>query len=375
MNEMRLSDFLSDGCTFKRASAGDSPEWHGPCPWCGGRDRFAVWPVHPKGKGGRYLCRRCDRRGDGIDFLRERHGMSYSEACRFLGETPALRLAHAGRPAQAVWTPREPREVPELWREQADRFVDECAARLVKGMPGYDYVHGRGFTLETIRHLKLGWNPVLRHEDRVAWGLPSGALDGFKSIMTIPSGLVIPLKRQTGTVGIRIRRANSRDGRAPDYKYHCVLGSVPMWCPAGGNRRAVIVVESELDAVLIWQEARDLTSALALGSVAARPDAAVWAFLNRAEKVCVALDNDATGREQRAWWRHHRPTARIVGFPSDCKDVGDLMRCNRVRAWVEAALAEPVGDLAALPLARVQVNAENVHTMPEPVRKVWAVFG
>lgn len=372
---MKLCDFLSDGCTFKRASSGEYPEWHGPCPWCGGQDRFAVWPEHPKGKGGRYMCRQCRRHGDGIDFLRERHGMSYADACAFLDVPTSTSPTKGGRPAQAEWTPRECREVPALWREQAARFVDECAAKLVKGMPGYDYVQGRGFTLETMRLLKLGWNPIWRHEDRAAWGLSSEALPGFKSSMAIPPGLVIPLKRRAGIVGIRIRCVDPRGDRTPARKFHCLPGSVPMLCPAGGNPRAVIIVESELDAALIWQEARDLTSALALGSAAARPDAAVWAFLDRAENVYVALDNDATGREHLTWWRQHRPTVRIVSFPNDCKDVGDLLHGNRVRAWVEAALAEPVGDLAALPPATVLVNAENVHAMPEPVRKVWTAFG
>lgn len=371
---MRLRDLLSDGRTFKRASSGDNPEWHGPCPWCNGGNRFVIWPQHPTGTDGRYWCRQCKRFGDGIDFLCARHGMSYADACAFLDVPMHIRPERDARPAQAVWTPREPREVPALWREQAARFVDECATGLVKGMPGYDYVQGRGFTLETIRLLKLGWNPVKRYEDRAAWGLPSETLDGFKSSMTIPSGLVIPFTRQAGIVGIKIRCVDLRNGLAPARKFHCLPGSVPMLCPAGGNRRAVIVVESELDAALIWQEARDLTAALALGSAAARPDAAVWAFLDRAEKVRVALDNDATGREQSAWWRHHRPTARIVGFPNDCKDVGDLLRGNRVRAWVEAALAEPVGDLAALPPTKVLVTAENVHAMPEPVRMLWGAF-
>ena len=375
MNEMRLRDFRSDGSPFKWTSSEDGPEGHGPCPWCEGDNRFVVWPEHEGGKGGRYWCRVCDRCGDGIDFLRERHGMSFADACAFLDVPLSTLPVKNGHQAQAGWMPRACREVPALWREQAARFVDECATGLVKGMPGYDYVQGRGFTLETIRLLELGWNPVLRHEDRAAWGLPSEALDGFKSFMTMPSGLVIPLRRKAGISGIKIRCADRPNGRAPDHKYHCVSGSVPMMSLPSRNTRSVIIVESELDAVLIWQEARDLTAALALGSAAARPDAAVWAFLDRVEKVCVALDNDTTGREHHAWWRQNRPTARIVSFPQDCKDVGDLLRGNRVRTWVEAALAEPVGDLAALPQERVMVTAENVHTMPEPVRKVWAAFG
>ncbi|MEY4631059.1 MAG: Zinc-binding domain of primase-helicase, partial [Pseudomonadota bacterium] len=29
-------------------------EYAGPCPWCGGKDRFIVWPA--QGNGGRFYC-------------------------------------------------------------------------------------------------------------------------------------------------------------------------------------------------------------------------------------------------------------------------------------------------------------------------------
>ena len=45
---------LVDG--LKRKSA---VEFAGPCPWCGGEDRFVVWPN--QGQGGRFMCRRCAR--------------------------------------------------------------------------------------------------------------------------------------------------------------------------------------------------------------------------------------------------------------------------------------------------------------------------
>ena len=58
-------------------------EYVGACPECGGRDRFHVWPL--EGKTGRFWCRQCERKGDGIDYLRWQHGMTYTEACRAIG--------------------------------------------------------------------------------------------------------------------------------------------------------------------------------------------------------------------------------------------------------------------------------------------------
>lgn len=55
-------------------------EWAGPCPFCGGVDRFCVWPSDNK-----YWCRGCNKKGDAIQLLRDLEGMSYREACEALG--------------------------------------------------------------------------------------------------------------------------------------------------------------------------------------------------------------------------------------------------------------------------------------------------
>jgi hypothetical protein len=59
------------------------PEYHGPCPFCGGTDRFTVWPE--QGETGRYWCRQCNWKGDAIQLLRDRDGLSFMEAKRSLG--------------------------------------------------------------------------------------------------------------------------------------------------------------------------------------------------------------------------------------------------------------------------------------------------
>ena len=61
-------------------------EYCGPCPWCAGVDRFLVWPGEAGGKGN-FLCRQCGRKGDGIQFLREKENLTYAEACSKLNIT------------------------------------------------------------------------------------------------------------------------------------------------------------------------------------------------------------------------------------------------------------------------------------------------
>ncbi|MCL5124019.1 MAG: hypothetical protein M1511_05885 [Deltaproteobacteria bacterium] len=71
----------------RRAGKGD--EYVGACPDCGGKDRFHVWPSD--GETGRFWCRTCGRKGDGIDYLRWQHNMTFQQACDATGKTPTRR--------------------------------------------------------------------------------------------------------------------------------------------------------------------------------------------------------------------------------------------------------------------------------------------
>ena len=44
----------------------EAEEWAGPCPWCGGRDRFRVW----RGRDSGFWCRQCGMAGDVIALVR-----------------------------------------------------------------------------------------------------------------------------------------------------------------------------------------------------------------------------------------------------------------------------------------------------------------
>ena len=79
---MILLDLLSHDTTLRRVASTRGGEYAGPCPWCGGRDRFRVWPYADRP---RYWCRRCNRNGDAIQYLRDRHGLTYRAACARLG--------------------------------------------------------------------------------------------------------------------------------------------------------------------------------------------------------------------------------------------------------------------------------------------------
>jgi hypothetical protein len=53
-------------------------ECHGPCPFCGGTDRFIAW------ENGYGWCRQCHWKGDSIQLLRDRDHLTFQEALRQL---------------------------------------------------------------------------------------------------------------------------------------------------------------------------------------------------------------------------------------------------------------------------------------------------
>ena len=59
-----------------------------PCPFCGGVDRFCIWP-----ESNQYWCRQCDAKGDDIQLLRDLEGISFEEAKEAVGrgDNPATK--------------------------------------------------------------------------------------------------------------------------------------------------------------------------------------------------------------------------------------------------------------------------------------------
>jgi len=112
---------------LRKAASTNGGEWQGPCPGCGGKDRFHVWPNQREG--GSYWCRPgkgCGKYGDNIQFLIDFEGMTFRQACN------ELRINVPERPAG--WRPDVPRPKPafnpetsaapgEIWQERAETFI------------------------------------------------------------------------------------------------------------------------------------------------------------------------------------------------------------------------------------------------------------
>ena len=349
-------------------------EYWSPCPGCGcGEDRFHVWPEQNDGKGS-YWCRICGKKGDGAQFLMDFEGKTFPEACAALDIEMPVR--QAVRPfykkkkqsrEKAPWVPTKYLDPAELWQEKAKKLVDQSHDFLLGdgGVAHMAWLADRGIDPETVIACKLGWNPGQDNKDmwrpRESWGLPTILKQGRKKKLWLPRGLVIPYFIDGLLHRIRIRRPDEHVTEQSKIRYYVVPSSGMAPMVLGHDRRGYVVVESELDGLLVHQEAGDIVGAIAMGSSSARPDAQAAACL--ANSVCIlnALDFDRAGAHAWRWWRAHYPQVRRWPVPAG-KDPGDSFKAGvDVRKWVIAGLPP------ALTVGPSALDGENKRGAPDVV--------
>lgn len=142
-------------------------EMIGPCPICGGTDRFAI-----NTQKGVFQCRQCGARGDGIELVRWLRGCSLPGALTWLcGESREIsaeeraaraRKAEAARQETAAEAERRRRDAirqaKRIWRE----------GRPAEGSPVRDYLALRGFGRDLLPVLPrcLRYHPDLPYMQR-----------------------------------------------------------------------------------------------------------------------------------------------------------------------------------------------------------------
>lgn len=333
---MNILDLIeADGGTLRKVAGTHGGEFAGACPFCGGNDRFRVWPEHD---GGRYWCRGCEKSGDSIQYLRERRGLSFGEACKVLGHDPGPRK-DGPRPA-AAWEPKEAPPPAAEWQERARSFLDGAVSCLwsERGAGMRAWLHAeKGISDATMKAAGLGFNPADIYEPRGTWGLePSLKDDGSERRQWSPAGLVIPHIVNGAVCRLRIRRDDPGDGA----RYVIVSGSSSAPMAWGRDKAAAVIVESELDGLLLNQETGDLAGVVAMGSAQAKPDRITHEALTRAAVILVSLDTDDAGaRAAWAFWPE-RYGGKAKRWPSiKGKDASDA-RLNGLdlRAWIIAGI-------------------------------------
>jgi DNA primase len=335
---MNVLDLAFGHVKLKKVSGTNGGEWQGPCPACGGDDRFHVWPEQNEGKGA-YWCRVCGKTGDNIQYLRDFCGMSFRDACAELRiDLPDHRDSGAPPPQRTkpVFQPVSHASPADLWQERAEKFVAWSQSGLANNAEALAWLAGRGISRETAINYRLGWNAGEDGKDlyraRKAWGLPDQFKDdGRPKALWIPRGLVIPYIIDGIIHRIRIRRPEGEP------RYYVLPGSSMSTMLLERTRRVFVVVESELDAIAV-AAGNTLAGAVALGSVSAKPDAETFAVLQGALQILNALDYDAAGAKAYDWWAEHFDRCDRWPVPKG-KDPGEAIRLGiDLDKWIKEGM-------------------------------------
>lgn len=341
------------GVALKKVSSTNGGEYAGPCPGCGGTDRFRCWPEQKGGKGS-FWCRQCGKAGDDIQFMVEFMGMNFKEAFAAAGRefpnnfnayTPPCRK-QAHNQQKTAFVPKCYKPPGEAWKERAQKFVTKAHEALLENRGQLDYLAGRGLDLHAVKHFKLGWfegenGKGCMFRAREAWGLDTVLKqNGRKKVLWIPRGIVIPVFKGGEVYRVRIRRPLEDLKPGEKNRYLIVAGSGMELAGHNPDRRAFLVTEADLDEMLVCRHAGSLVGTVSLGSSGAKPGADVFPVLKKALRILVALDWDQAGRKAFEWWKKELPNSRFWPVPDGLgKDPGEAFENGLdIKGWVAVGL-------------------------------------
>lgn len=276
-----LRELAGQHTELRRESA---TEMSGPCPKCGGDDRFHVtadW----------FACRQChEKRGDPIEFVSWLHGKGFREAVAMLAGGGALVAgSRAERSERATASPK--RKIERFDRRRAERLVAEAHERLflaTAGEPGQQYLRSRGIESHTWLTFGLGYVASSPTSEKAP-------------------AIVLPWYQRGELVALRFRFLESVDGT----KIKSMSGSsfagrlyggqaLPEFVAqpvAEGHRpaealRTLVLCEGELNAVSVWQASTETgVDVLSIGSESQRIPAGLVAIAQRYGQIFTWLDD------------------------------------------------------------------------------------
>ena len=336
-----LFDLAQRDTQLRRVATTHGGEYAGPCPFCGGTDRFHVWPEHEGGA--RFWCRQCERGGDLIAYRVERGDLTAGEAyaARHGGDpltspaststtraTPPLHLPDACDPPNATWQAHA-WELTATW--QAELWGEG-------GTRALTWLQGRGLDLATIERAGLGYNPADVYEPREAWGLDPdpNPETGKPRRVWLPRGVVIPWFIGPDLWRLNIRRPVGD----PKYTGPAGCGCALYEADRLAAEHAAVICEGELDALTLHQAAGDLAAAVATGSTGGARRARWLARLALCSRVLIAFDADDAGDRGRRYWLQTLPNAAT--WRPYWNDANAMAQGGAdLRGWLSAGLVTP----------------------------------
>ena len=350
---MNILDAVSKvGIKIKKVASTKGGEYAGPCPGCGGRDRFRIWPEEKEG-GGSYWCRSCGKGGDNVQFLVDFCGYEYKAAFKAAGRKMSANYRAAGlkpvtQDRHVVYEPVKHIPPIETWQIRADKFVNKAHQALLKNNKVLEYLDKiRGLDLAAVKLFQLGYfsgenNKNCMFRSRESWGLNTiTKKDGKKKKLWIPRGLVIPAFLEGHVSRIRIRRPKPDIQSDKDVKYYILPGSSMaslVFFSQKSPGKCFVIVESELDAMLVARQIGSLAGVVAVGSATNKPSANIYYHLKQALRVLVSLDYDQAGIKAFKWWRENFENVKQWPVPEG-KDPGEAFIAGiNIKDWVLAGM-------------------------------------
>jgi len=354
---VNLVDLVGQSVTLRHVSG---EEYAGPCPKCGGTDRFHVTRAWA-------FCRQCWPLGEGlphdaIGFVRWRDNSAFSEACGTLGGDKSALQAPGLGPSPRTRPPAAPLPTAaapgDLWQAKARAFVAWAQQNLWEKEPqALDYLVSRGLSLETIKAAGLGYNPTdytgkhaRKPED---WGLDPAK---YKAGVIIHRGWVIPCETGGTLAYVKVRRpqedidaAKAWNAAHPgaeypksEAKYLCISGSAKLGAIYGLDHVAgafdLILCEGEINALTLRQELAGVAAVVSVGDAGNKPTAGALATMATVPRWFLAFDHDKAGTSGAAWWdersKRIRPLPWAWAAKGDKYDVNDAKRDGEdLPAW------------------------------------------
>jgi hypothetical protein len=333
----RATDLVQLAGRYSQLRRKATGEYEGPCPKCGGDNRFTV-----DAKG--WFCRTCKPYDEAhgwygaIDFVMWITGLNFVGAVGWL--TGAQMTAAVQQRAPVAAQP-ERTEPDERWRMEAEGIVTAARVNLYNvNLGGAEYLDKRGLEPGTWQAFNWGW---AEYKGRAA--------------------IVMPWYRGGKIMAIRYRYIEpTSDGQRliaqPGSKFTGVLYGGQAMEPGAEQTRTLVLCEGEINAASIWQVAHDTRlDVLSVGSESTRLTDPMLAHAAKYKSVVVWMDR----REIAAKMREQLPAGTVaVSSPLRKDDQGsvligpdgkpqkwdanDLLRIGKLGAFLAGVRAKACGD-------------------------------
>jgi DNA primase len=315
---------LKTGCDVRLLVEADL----GPAHSRGGKALLWRCPFHSEHKGfslavwenGWRCFGACSMSGDALDWLQKYRGMSFEEACAYLGAEDRRKqlICHVPRERSAAVETQPP---AEDWQRTAWKVVAGAEEVLwsEQGGRALKYLKARGLTDETILRARLGYVP----------GRPWEWLRIGK--VTVPCGITIPWVVGKELWAVKVRRTAG----LPKYTQIAVGSAHGLYNAANlEGHEIVLFVEGEFDALLAEQESGGLVGVATLGSASGMLNPRWMPLLLHCKTILAAYDADEAGMKGAARLQALTKRARVVQVPWG-KDITEfVLKGGSVREWL-----------------------------------------